>query len=111
MSRLCRGFSLVETAFFVLAVGLIAVPATKIYNTYLMASHINTTTANLARAQDALDTYFQKNRVFPCPSSASAPLDTPSFGQNTANFIPKTACVTVPGTMAGTGTWSGATQV
>ncbi len=73
MRSLCKGFSLVEVSFFIAAVGLIAVPAMKIYNTYDLASHINTTTVNLARAQNALDAYFQKNRVFPCPLFCKRP--------------------------------------
>ncbi len=46
----------------------------------------------------------KKTESFPAPSSASAPLDTPGYGQNVD-------CVTVSGIVAGTGTWSGATQV
>ena len=90
---------------FITAVGLIAVPAIKIYDSYLYANRLQTTAAHLQQAKTALNNFLLKNWRLPCPSSVNVGIETAGFGQNTA-CTPGLA-----GTTTKTGVWAGATPV
>lgn len=76
-----RGIGLIEVALFVVAFGMLQIGAIKFYHFYMNNEHTQTTAENLTQAQDALNSYFQRNRHFPCPAPQTAALDTQRYGK------------------------------
>jgi len=52
-----------------------------LYRTYMNNKRLQTTNSSIAQVQNALDTYYTQNGLFPCPAPRTAPIDTVNFGK------------------------------
>lgn len=106
ISARIRGIGLFEACLFLIALGVMIIPATAIYNQYRDRQRLDITNANMAQVQSALDTFYLNKGFFPCPAPRNVPVDNADFGKavtgcgtgtpaGTAS-APSTRTVTVP---------------
>jgi type II secretory pathway pseudopilin PulG len=76
-----RGSTLITVGMFVMALGMLSAAGLQMYNQYGQARKGNETQERLETLRDAMVTYFSQNGRFPCPAPLSAPMDDPTYGQ------------------------------
>lgn len=75
-----EGFSLIATAFLVLAIGMFMVGGSRLYTSYSDYHRDDITETRMNDIQSALQNFYVKNGRYPCAASLTAPIDDAAFG-------------------------------
>ncbi len=97
-----KGYTLIEMAVSMMVVGLIAAPAMSIYSNYTKTQKRLTTVQNIESVLSSIQTYRQKNGLFPCPAPLNVARGTASYGQDMCQW-PTPAAPTLTATAPATG--------
>lgn len=119
LKHFISGYTLIELAIVLVAVGLMLSIGAGIYNVYLKQKEIKDTQLNVRVVSNALADFKGRNGRYPCPAPLNAPRTDPNygrsqcddpiivgafnakgiFGQNRQSVLPPPAPAVTPGVM------------
>ena len=69
-----KGMTLIDVAIATMVIGLLVTPVLYTINEFKRNETLDTTEANIAAVNDAIERYFIERNSFPCPANPRLPL-------------------------------------